>query len=307
MTEPRYATPEAFKHALETRLRTAAQTTGVSMGRLRQVLVFERFLARVFAVLGNKVVAKGGVVLELRLARARTTQDVDLGVSGDLDAMLEGLSRAGGIDLGDRLTFVIEADREHPTIDVEGMIYGGRRYRAEARMAGKLYGLPFGVDVAAGDALAVAPEVVQGTNFLAFAGIEPPSLRVYPREVHIAEKLHALTLPRSRPNSRVKDLPDLALLALTGSFHGATLRAAIERTFDFRRTHPVPARLPAPPAQWAGAYAKMANADDLPWPTLDGLLPAVRAFIDPVLASGSGAWDHQGWVWSDARGSDKAP
>jgi hypothetical protein len=41
------------------------------------VLVFERFLARVFAVLGNQVVAKSGVVLELRLARARTTQDVD--------------------------------------------------------------------------------------------------------------------------------------------------------------------------------------------------------------------------------------
>ena len=66
------------------------------MGRLRQVLIFERFLVRVFAVLGNRVVAKGGVVLELRLARARTTQDVDLGVSGDLDAMLEAISRAGG-------------------------------------------------------------------------------------------------------------------------------------------------------------------------------------------------------------------
>jgi hypothetical protein len=299
MTEPRYATPEAFKHALETRFRTVAQATGVPMGRLRQVLIFERFLVRVFAELGNRVVAKGGVVLELRLARARTTQDVDLGVSGDLDAMLGALTRAGGLDLGDRLTYVIEADREHPNIEAEGMIYGGRRFRAEARMAGKLYGLPFGVDVAAGDALAVAPEVVQGTRFLTFAGIEPASLRVYPREVHIAEKLHALTLPRTRPNSRVKDLPDLALLAQTGAFDGATLRRAIDRTFDFRRTHPVPARLPEPLPQWAAAYARMANADDLPWLTMDDLLAAVRAFIDPVLAGVPGTWDHESWSWSN--------
>jgi hypothetical protein len=54
MTEPRYVTPEAFKQALESRLRTEAQTTGVPMGRLRQVIVFERFLARVFAVMGNR-------------------------------------------------------------------------------------------------------------------------------------------------------------------------------------------------------------------------------------------------------------
>jgi hypothetical protein len=181
------------------------------------------------------------------------------------------------------------------------MIYGGRRFRAEGRMAGKPYGLPFGVDVAAGDAMAVAPDVVQGTRFLAFAGIEPVSLRVYPREVHIAEKLHALTLPRSRPNSRVKDLPDLALLAQTGPYDGPTLRGAINRTFTFRRTHPVPDRLPDPPAQWAAAYARMANGDDLPWRTLDDLLLAVRAFIDPLLSAKPGTWNHESWGWSDAQ------
>lgn len=47
MTEPRYATPEAFKHALETRLRNDARAAGVPMGRRRQLLVFDRFLARV--------------------------------------------------------------------------------------------------------------------------------------------------------------------------------------------------------------------------------------------------------------------
>jgi hypothetical protein len=45
-------------------------------------LVFDRFLARVVAVLGDAVLLKGGLVLELRLERARTTKDIDLRVTG---------------------------------------------------------------------------------------------------------------------------------------------------------------------------------------------------------------------------------
>jgi predicted nucleotidyltransferase component of viral defense system len=297
VTDQKYATPEAFKQAVETRLRAEALASGVPMNRLRQTMVFDRFLARVFAEMGDRAVAKGGVVLELRLARARTTRDVDLGFSGDLDGVLSALTRSGALDLGDRLTFQVARDREHPTIDVEGMIYGGRRFRAECRLAGKPYGMPFGVDVAAGDALAVAPEFIEGTRFLAFAGIKPARLRVYPREVHVAEKLHAYTLPRARPNSRVKDLPDLALLAQTGPFDVVRLRAALERTFTFRSTHELPAHLPDPPSQWAAIYTRMAATDDLPWRTMDELLVTVRSFLDPVLAGKAVRWDPSSGGW----------
>jgi Nucleotidyl transferase AbiEii toxin, Type IV TA system len=75
-------------------------------------------------------------------------------------------------------------------------------------------------------------------------------LRLYPIETHIAEKLHAYTMPRTRPNTRVKDLPDLALLATTEPLEAARLRAALERTFAFRATHPLPTSLPNPPANW---------------------------------------------------------
>lgn len=57
-----------------------------------------------------------------------------------------------------------------------------------------------------------------------FAGIAPPTLRLYPIESHIAEKLHAYTMPRSRPNSRMKDLPDLALLATAQPIDAMRLR-----------------------------------------------------------------------------------
>jgi hypothetical protein len=297
MTEAKYATPEAFKHALETRLRNEALATGIPLARLRQVIVFDRFLARVFQALGTRVVVKGGVVLEVRLRRARTTKDVDLGFSGDLDGAFDALTRAAALDLGDRLSFRIDPDREHPRIEIVGMTYGGRRFRAEGRLAGKPFGTPFGVDVAAGDVVAIPPDVVEGTKFLTFAGVQPAQLRLYPREVHVAEKLHAITLPRARPNSRVKDLPDVALLAQTGPFQGASLRAAVERTFAFRATQPVPTSLPEPPPSWADAYAKMAKVDDLPWRTLDEVLVAARAFVEPPLQHEVGLWDPTSWRW----------
>ncbi len=79
-----------------------------------------------------------------------------------------------------------------------------------------IYSRPFGVDVAFGDPLVGEPDIVTGDDILGFAGIAPPSLRLYPVVSHIAEKLHAFTMPRPRPNTRVRDLPDLALLATTG-------------------------------------------------------------------------------------------
>lgn len=68
MTARKYESPAAFKQALEHRLRTTS-TSGVDFARRRQLLVFDRFLARVVQVMGDAAVLKGGLVLELRLGR----------------------------------------------------------------------------------------------------------------------------------------------------------------------------------------------------------------------------------------------
>jgi Nucleotidyl transferase AbiEii toxin, Type IV TA system len=221
VTVRQYATPLAFKQALEQRLRSAS-ATGTDFARRPQLLVFDRFLMR----------------------------------------------------------------------------YEGFRHRAECRLAGMIYGRPFGVDVAFGDPLVGEPDVVVGDDILGFAGIAPPSLRLYPVVSHIAEKLHALTMPRPRPNSRVRDLPDLALLATTGPLDGAWLRRAIDRTFEFRGTHPVPVAVPPPPAFWAAAYAAMASTDELSWRTLGEVFEAVSSFLNPVLqTAGAGSWEPTEWRW----------
>jgi hypothetical protein len=38
----------------------------------------------------------------------------------------------------------------------------------------------------------------------------------------------------------------------------------------------------------------------LPWSTLDALVQAVRAFIDPLLGDADGAWNPEAWAWSSA-------
>jgi len=298
MTTRTYSSPAAFKQALERRLRSATRT-GAEFARRRQLLVFDRFLARIMAVLGDAATLKGGLVLGLRLERARATKDIDLRVMGSPDDILVKLQEAARHNLDDFMTFEVGPDDDRPEIQNGGMQYDGLRFRAECRLAGKVYGQPFGVGIGFGDPILGEPEVVAATDVLAFAGIAPPTLRLDPVETHVAEKLHAYTMPRSRPNSRVKDLPDLALLATAQALDAKRQRAALEQTFTFRNTHPLPAFVPAPPPAWESPYAAMAREDQLAWPSLDDVAVAVQVFLDPVLAGVlDTTWNPLAWAWS---------
>lgn len=157
---------------------------------------------------------------------------------------------------------------------------------------------PFGVDILFGDPMLGEAEVVVAEDVLAFARVPPPKLRLYPIETHIAEKLHAYTMPRARPNSRVKDLPDIALLASAQALNGKRVRKALEQTFAHRRTHDVPAALPAPLAAWKKPYEAMAREDQLPWATLEEVTQAAQTFLDPVLARAPQTkWSPRTWRW----------
>ena len=295
----RYDQPQAFRAAVEDRIRNLANETGRSHNRLRLRIVMDRFAARVTHVFGDRVVLKGGVVLELRIDGARSTRDLDLDLTGAPADTLPMLQRAGRIDLQDHLTFEVAPDPRHPTIDAEGMRYEGLRFRVQTKLGGLRYSDPFGVDAAFADPMAGTPDVILGSDFLAFAMVEPPRLRVYPVETHLAEKLHAYTVPRARPNSRVKDLPDMAFLARTRAIDAATLHGALQQTFAHRAVQAVPARLPSPPDAWRRPYARMADQDRLPWADLDTLHRAVSAFLDPVLGGEAGIWDPETWCWTD--------
>jgi hypothetical protein len=135
MKPRKYATPAAFKAALDHRLRNVAEPA-IGITRRRQLLVFDRCLARLVRVFGSTATSKGGLALELRLDRARTTRDIDLRLVGSPESLLGRLQEAGRLDLGDFMSFEVRVDPRHPEIVGEGVQYQGQRFRAECRLAG---------------------------------------------------------------------------------------------------------------------------------------------------------------------------
>ncbi len=294
-----YETDAAYKVALEARLKDAAKAEGIHLNRYRQLVIFDRFLGRLDQQFGNDLIVKGGVALELRLAQARTTKDVEVRLVGSKKGLLERLQEAGQRDLGDRLRFEVRpraADEAH--IDGDGAVYGGIRFKVEALLAGRIYGSAFPLDVAFGDKLTGEVEERDGLDLLSFIGAPRSRVRLYPRETHVAEKLHAYTLPRTTPNSRVKDLVDIALLALGERFDAQLLHQALVATFEFRGTHPLPPALPPRPAGWEQSYRAMAEDHGLPWNSIDEVLEVARALLDPVLRGERGAWLNSARSWS---------
>jgi hypothetical protein len=276
MSERRYETDADFRRALEQRLAALARANERGLLRERQVCIFERFLARAEAA-DMGLVIKGGMALELRTTRARSTRDIDVPVMGAPHHFDSALRDLGATDVGDYLRFRVEA-HARPDIDAIGMKYPGKRYRVQAVLAGKVYGDPFGVDAAFGEPMIAPADRLRGRVDLSFIDVPPVELAVYPRFTHIAEKLHAYTVPRPTPNSRVRDLPDLALLAGLAPLAGSDLRAALQQTYAHRATHELPTTLPEAPQRWRDAYREMAEANRLPWKDLDSVHAAVRMF-----------------------------
>ncbi|MGB8853347.1 MAG: nucleotidyl transferase AbiEii/AbiGii toxin family protein [Pirellulales bacterium] len=182
-------------------------------------------------------------------------------------------------DLDDFMTFEVASDAAQPEIQNERVQYDGLRFRVEGTLAGTAYAQPFGVDVAFGDPILGEPEVVVAEDVLAFAGMSPPTPRIHPIETHVAEQLHAYTMPRQRPHSRVKDLPDIALLARVRSLDARRLRAALAQTLTFRQTHAMPAKSPEPLLEWTALYPAMAREDQSPRTHLDEATQAARTFL----------------------------
>jgi hypothetical protein len=62
----KYQTGGAFRRALEQRLYNQSLQTGVPLARLRKMVTFDRFLARLFRSQPDDWVVKGGLALQLR-------------------------------------------------------------------------------------------------------------------------------------------------------------------------------------------------------------------------------------------------
>lgn len=278
--QPRqYATAAAFRVALETRLKTISTAEGADLQRLRRQVSFDRLLARFFADRNAPWLLKGGYAMELRVREARTTKDIDISLPAGVVAefggeVLKRLQDSARIALGDFFEFAIAA----PQMDLKGAPQGGARYPVVASLAGRMF-TKFHLDVGMGDAVIPPTELIEGRDWLGFAGIASPKFLAISKEQQFAEKLHAYTLPRPEsPNSRVKDLVDMVLLARMGTMDRTVLKQAIETTFGVRGTHSLPDSLPVPPDFWRTPFLALTRECHIDV-TLDDALKAIRAYV----------------------------
>ena len=289
--EKAYTTVTSFRQALEARLSRLAEAEGMDLMRLRRQVAFDRLLARVLSADGDSWALKGGYALELRSRTARTTRDIDLTLrspaelpaAADLSSRLRTeLQARVSHDCGDFFEFLVGP----ATLDIDAAPYGGARFPVDARLAGRSF-VKFHVDIGVGDDLLEPVDRVEGRDWLGFAGIAAPMIPCISKEQQFAEKLHAYTAPsRERPNSRVKDLVDMALLILRFDLDLERLRRAVVVTFSRRDSHEVPQTLTAPPPDWARPFATLAEETGLNMDLAQAFATLVRFHeqwrVDPV-------------------------
>lgn len=241
---------------MEDRLAASAKAEGVDLQRIRRQVAFDRLLVRLFADGSPPWRLKGGYALELKLAMARTTRDLDLGLAAGGFApgeLLELLQAAAGVDAGDFFVFTIG----EPTMDLDGAPCGGSRHSVDAHLDGRLFA-KFHLDVGMGDVQREPFEWIEPREWLGFAGMPAGRFPSISREEHFAQKIHAYTVPRGeRPNTRVKDLVDLVLLIDAGGLDRERLIRDVNDTFARRRTHGVPETLEPPPDFWQPLFSKL--------------------------------------------------
>lgn len=293
----RYETAEAFRTALEQRLKNEAQASGIALIRLRKRVAFERFLARLVTSESRGWVLKGAFALEMRLGlRTRTTKDIDLGRADDEEAATEHLNAATDIDLGDFFGFEV---RRTPALDA-ATGFRAVRYTVRADLDGRRFE-QFPVDVAFSEATPIQAEPLFGANSLEFADVAELQLPVVSLEQHVAEKLHAYTGAfgrDQRESTRVKDLVDLVLIGEMTELDAKRLSRALATTFEQRaRQQPPNDALPSPPSSWARPYAVLAREVGIASDIEVGHAAAAR-LLDPVLRSEAGGhWDPEVQHW----------
>lgn len=298
-----YATAEAFRDALETRLSNEAKEQGIPVNRLRKEAVFHRLLARFVALGSPSWALKGGFAMIARLGRhVRGTRDVDTNWRDSIDELDGLLTQVEQIDLDDWFRFEF-GDPQEMEGEVAGQIalrypvtsYVGQREFERVRLDANFIGRD--------DPRPIETTVVRRNPF-SFVGADTLTVPMITPSHHLAEKLHAYVreYPGGR-SSRPKDLYDSLLIidSVLLPTAGDVVKAARE-TFSVRETS-WPPELTEPPDTWESEWeALIADSDEavMAGMTLDHAFEDWRKFWKPLLASGmpdGAVWWPSAWSW----------
>ena len=276
----RYATPAAFRSAVEAKLRDRARRVSAPAYILRRQAALERLIVRLARVAPDRWAVKGGLALDTRLGdRARVSLDLDADHLKGGEAARADLQRAAAEDVGDHFAFALVGSETLRDAGVGLAV----RYALECSLAGRSFE-PVQVDVTIAPPDVWDAQPARRPGLLTDLGLGPIDLLLVPLERQVAEKLHALTRTyRGGETTRVRDLVDLLLVRQHEHVDAAMLRNAIQQVFNRRATHPVPTRLPPPPRALAVAYRRAAEPVGVAT-TLDAARRTLADWLDPVLA-----------------------
>lgn len=297
----RYATPAAFRSAVESRLRARSRQRGSRpFPELRREFIYQRFLARVFGDDDAQLwVLKGGVGLLARLPGARYSRDIDLlHLAADPDAAEVELREIGRRSMGDHLRFEV-------TRSVALSVADALRVKMTAYLGVSDWDR-FDVDVSLERHFVAQLERVAPVPVLDIEGVPPlPPFQCYPITDQVADKVAAmyeLHGDAGAPSNRYRDLVDLVLIVDARPLDAALLSRALRARQEHARNRVVlPSALRAPGQGWEAGYRAEARRSSLD-PSLHGLdaaLAQAGQCLNPILTADivAGSWNPSSHRW----------
>ena len=278
-------------------MKREAQAAGFGdVRRIHLIVAIDRLLVRLShtAPHGSWVV-KGGFANQLRRpTEARFTEDIDLRIDSAIDTAPELLAQAFADPVEDLFAF----EAASAPASLQGPPGGGLRFVVVARVVGAEL-VRFKVDVSAFDVVVGDLEEHLSDPIMERLGYERSRFPVYPVAQHVAEKLHALTLPRDQENTRSRDLVDLVWFAERFGASSSALTDAATATFAHRADHAWPPSIESAPAAWNAPYARYAKELGLHAANTSAGIETVRRWLGPVLAEERDlTWDPASATWS---------
>ncbi|MEX0832684.1 MAG: nucleotidyl transferase AbiEii/AbiGii toxin family protein [Actinomycetota bacterium] len=282
-----YKTPEAFRDAIEDRLKHRAGGYG-QLDWFRRMVVFERMLARLEHAAPGRWIVKGGTALEIRMpGRARRTRDLDMATREDVAEGKEMKASLVSALTEDPFEDWFEFEIAEPrSLNTDEAGRPGWRFAVDCLLAGRTFA-NVRVDVVARRDEISATERARVTELLEFAGLPAVEVEVVDASQHFAEKLHAYSKSYGeRPNTRVRDLVDMVLLVEDGLVPDAQQFVLVEHVFAARMTHPVPLEFPDPPPNWEEHYEQIVEELDARAKKLDQAVQEIGAFWATTVTAG---------------------
>lgn len=297
--------PKNLAASVHQHLLNRARETGRPFDELLQYFAMERFLYRLSqSEYRDSFVLKGALLFRIwAMADTRATRDMDFlaFVDNSLENLVEIVQTTANLEVpDDGLVFDSEsvvAERIKEDADYEGVRIRFRALLGRTRVAMR-------IDVGFGDI--VHPDMGE-SDYPTILDFPSPSLRIYPPETVIAEKIEAM-IHLGELNSRMKDFYDVWKLSQLNSFDARTLSEAVRATLDNRNTGVVTFEdlqqellgSTDKQAMWA-AFLKSSGVDGPD--SFASLLDSIGVFLSPIFdaiesrQSIDGKWEASGkWI-----------